>query len=277
MHCPGLRQVWIWPSEWETSAGNALFFPPPAALEVHRVVQVISVDFRAGSCSSAGKTLLGQKHGAWRTDVQSSFPLPCSAARLPGAGLKMSSSLRRGPLTKQCQACQVPCSWAFRRISLSRGARSLPSDGAVLQPPLRPDPAGEVGTTGSEGKAAHGSFCRPRGRFFPMREVRSQALLLPPRLDAGAASRWPGHATDHRCSLLQRCTSAACAVQRGAALCQRLSNCVFTPPVSNSLEIKQKQPKERKGRTNSAKFTLVSLSGKETKPQGTASALGASR
>lgn len=172
------------------------FFSPPAALEVHRVVQFTSVDFRAGSCSSAGKTLRGPKHGAWRTDVQSSFPLPCSATRLPGAGLKMSSSVRRGPLTKPCQAYQVPCSWAFRRISLSRGARSLPSDGAVLQPPLRPDPAGEVGTTGSEGKVAHGSFCRPGGHLFPTRaHARGMVPSPAPSSPPGCRSRWPGHAT----------------------------------------------------------------------------------
>lgn len=33
-----------------------MLFPPPAALEVHRVVPLISVDFRAGLCSSAGET-----------------------------------------------------------------------------------------------------------------------------------------------------------------------------------------------------------------------------
>lgn len=67
-------------------------FPPPAALEVHRVVHSISVGFRAGLCSSAGKTVWPAAD--WLMAVHSSFLLLHFAVWLLELGLKISSSLK---------------------------------------------------------------------------------------------------------------------------------------------------------------------------------------
>lgn len=53
---------------------------PPAALEVHRVLQFALVDFGAVCAGQLGKTLLHMKQGEGLMDTHSSFPLPCSLA-----------------------------------------------------------------------------------------------------------------------------------------------------------------------------------------------------
>lgn len=99
-------------------------------------------------------------------------PSLCPAAWLSGAGLKISPSLEERALNQAVPGVPGPPLMGSPQdlwISPFHGARSLYSDGEVLQLPLRSDLAGEVGSAGqwSEVKAASGSFGRPRGHLFP--------------------------------------------------------------------------------------------------------------
>lgn len=58
-------------------------FPPLAALGVHRVVHLVYEDF--WSWFGAAQLVNSEWSPGRRLDLHSSFPLPCTAAQLPGA------------------------------------------------------------------------------------------------------------------------------------------------------------------------------------------------
>lgn len=86
-------------------------FPPLAALGVHRVVHLVYEDFWSWFGAA-------QLNSEWspgrRLDLHSSFPLPCTAAQLPGARSQKKKKKNktpvwwRGPSSKDCQVYQIP-------------------------------------------------------------------------------------------------------------------------------------------------------------------------
>lgn len=143
-----------------------------------------------------------------------------------------------------------------------------------------------AGRGGGDHRAVVGRQSRPwpilwlQGHLFPRRAPARGAVRRP--APSSPPGRWScdpptGHTASHPCDPC--CGDArVLRVQCREALpsASAFDMCVYANlSVNNSLEIKQKRLKERKGRTNSVKFTLVPLPGKETKPQATTSARGA--